>query len=73
MKGDAALGEPRRGDVPAIEPAAGVLAGWVILDQQLDAPTLAGIACVAIASAGATLTRREPPPEPEKPVDAVLT
>lgn len=57
----------------AIEPAAGVLAGWVILDQQLDAPTLAGIACVAIASAGATLTRREPPPEPEKPVDAVLT
>ena len=44
----------------ALEPAAGVATGAIMLGQRLDALTIAAIALVVVAGIGATAERREP-------------
>ena len=46
----------------SLEPAAAALAGYVVLDQDLGARDLAGIACVMAATAGAVAGTRAPIP-----------
>lgn len=49
------------GVLMSLEPAMAALAGLIVLGQGLGARTLAGIALVVAASAGASLQTREPP------------
>jgi inner membrane transporter RhtA len=46
----------------SIEPAVAALAGYVVLDQDLGARELLGIACVMAATAGAVAGTRAPIP-----------
>jgi inner membrane transporter RhtA len=49
------------GVIMSLEPAIAALLGFLILDQALQATGIVAIALVTIASAGATLSAREPP------------
>jgi inner membrane transporter RhtA len=55
------------GVIMSLEPAIAALLGFLILDQALAATGLVAIALVSIASAGATLSAREPPMDEETP------
>jgi inner membrane transporter RhtA len=46
----------------SLEPAVAALAGYLVLDQDLGARELAGIACVMAATAGAVAGTRAPVP-----------
>jgi inner membrane transporter RhtA len=52
------------GVIMSLEPAIAALLGFLILDQRLAAAGVTAIAMVSVASAGATLTARDPPDEP---------
>lgn len=56
----------------ALEPAAGVATGAIMLDQRLDGLTIGAIGLVVIAGIGATAERREPPRPADSPGDVVL-
>ena len=49
------------GILMSIDPAISGLVGWMILQQTLGVQKIAGIACVILASLGATLGRRSSP------------
>jgi inner membrane transporter RhtA len=49
------------GVIMSLEPAIAALLGFLILDQALKTSGIVAIAMVSIASAGATLSAREPP------------
>jgi inner membrane transporter RhtA len=51
----------------SLEPAIAALLGFLILDQALATTGIVAIAVVSIASAGATLSAREPPVGDEAP------
>jgi inner membrane transporter RhtA len=55
------------GVIMSLEPAIAALLGFLILDQRLAATGVAAIAMVSVASAGATLTARDPPVDDEAP------
>jgi inner membrane transporter RhtA len=55
------------GVIMSLEPAIAALLGFVILDQQLRMTGVVAIALVSVASAGATLSAREPPMDPDEP------
>ena len=48
------------GVIMSLEPAIAALLGFLILDQELEAAVIVAIAMVSVASAGATLSSREP-------------
>jgi inner membrane transporter RhtA len=50
------------GVLMSLEPAMAALAGWVVLDEVLDARELAAIGLVVVASAGAARGARGAPP-----------
>ena len=49
------------GVIMSLEPAIAALLGFLILDQELKTTGIVAIAMVSIASAGATLSSRDPP------------
>ena len=51
----------------SLEPAIAALLGFLILGQGLAAAGVAAIAMVVVASAGATLSSREPPLDEPQP------
>jgi len=55
------------GVIMSLEPAIATLLGFLILDQTLAAGGVIAIAMVSVASAGATLSAREPPPDSGEP------
>ncbi len=55
------------GVIMSLEPAIAALLGFLILDQALKTTGIVAIAMVSIASAGATLSSREPPVNEEAP------
>ncbi len=55
------------GVIMSLEPAIAALLGFLILDQQLRVAGVVAIALVSVASAGATLSAREPPMDPDEP------
>lgn len=55
------------GVIMSLEPAIAALLGFLILDQELKTTVIVAIAMVSIASAGATLSSREPPVNEEAP------
>jgi inner membrane transporter RhtA len=55
------------GVIMSLEPAIAALLGFLILDQELKTTGIVAIAMVSIASAGATLSSREPPVNEEAP------
>ncbi len=59
------------GVIMSLEPAIAALLGFLILDQELKTTGIVAIAMVSIASAGATLSSREPPVNEEAPALSV--
>jgi len=55
------------GVIMSLEPAIAALLGFLILGQGLKLGGVAAIAMVSVASAGATLSAREPPPDDGEP------
>jgi inner membrane transporter RhtA len=55
------------GVIMSLEPAIAALLGFLILGQGLAASGLVAIALVSVASAGATLSAREPPMDDDTP------
>ena len=55
------------GVIMSLEPAIAALLGFLILDQKLGTTGIVAIAMVSIASAGATLSAREPPTHEQAP------
>jgi inner membrane transporter RhtA len=55
------------GVIMSLEPAIAALLGFLILDQALRVSGVVAIALVSVASAGATLSAREPPMDAEEP------
>jgi inner membrane transporter RhtA len=55
------------GVIMSLEPAIAALLGFLILDQALRVSGVVAIALVSVASAGATLTAREPPMDADEP------
>ncbi len=55
------------GVIMSLEPAIAALLGFLILDQQLRVAGVVAIALVSVASAGATLSAREPPMDADEP------
>jgi inner membrane transporter RhtA len=53
------------GVLMSLQPAAAALSGWLVLDQVLGATQQAALVMVVCASAGVTLTRRDPPVQPD--------
>jgi inner membrane transporter RhtA len=56
------------GVIMSLEPAIAALLGFLILDQALRTTGVVAIALVSVASAGATLSAREPPLDTGEPV-----
>jgi inner membrane transporter RhtA len=55
------IAAPTFGVLMSLEPAMAALAGFLVLGQGLGARALLGIACVVIASLGASLSATKPP------------
>ncbi len=55
------------GVIMSLEPAIAALLGFLILGQSLAVAGVAAIAMVVVASAGATLSSREPPLDEPQP------
>jgi inner membrane transporter RhtA len=55
------------GVLMSLEPAVAALAGYLVLAQALGSTDLVAIGFVVVASAGATLSGRAPPPGPPEP------
>jgi len=55
------------GVIMSVEPAIAALLGFLILDQGLAVSGVVAIAMVSVASAGATLSAGEPPPDAGEP------
>lgn len=60
---------PKRtfGVLLSAEPAVGAVAGLVLLHERLSGLQWLAIAAIVVASVGAVLTTREPPPAPDTP------